>query len=459
MQHEQMTSYVQEPEELLLRTFRYTAAKVPAYARLLAEAGVTAAQVNSSEDFARYCPILSKDNTFKRFSLEQLCVPNTLQDLASVVTSSGHGGFFSCGLIGRQQAVDTPNMIDAALDYAFAVGSRRTLVINCLPMGVVFSSHKTTLATVSVREDMAVALIQMLGFPYYEQIVIIGDPLFLKRLMDFAAEKAVDWTRSRVNLVVGEEIFGENYRSYLAGCLGLNLEQPEQGLILASMGVGELGLHLFFETPETIALRRAAHRNPDFCRALLGVEPSTSVLPMLFVYSPTRIFVETLEADTLGYGALTISTLEPNALLPLLRYQTGDIARRLSAEDITRACAQYNIPVPPPLPFPWIALQGRAKDVLPNKRHVGQYKDALYSNPELARSLTGAFRLEFDAGHCTLHVQLTQGREPDAGFQTRLWDSFPPALSLEVLKLWPYEQFPCGMTLDYERKFSYYAGV
>ena len=49
-------------------------------------------------------------------------------------------------------------MIDYALDQAFAISKRRTLVINCLPMGVVFSSSRATVATTSVREDMATAL-------------------------------------------------------------------------------------------------------------------------------------------------------------------------------------------------------------------------------------------------------------------------------------------------------------
>ena len=46
-----------------------------------------------------------------------------------------------------------------------------------------------TVATVSVREDMAVALVRAFG-AYYEQILLVMDPLFAKRLIDYAAAGA-----------------------------------------------------------------------------------------------------------------------------------------------------------------------------------------------------------------------------------------------------------------------------
>ena len=86
-----------------------------------------------------------------------------MSELAGVLTSSGHGGRFSFGLTTRKDAGEGASVIDYALDRAFAVESRPTLAINCLPMGVTFSSRAMTVATVSVREDMAVALVRAFG--------------------------------------------------------------------------------------------------------------------------------------------------------------------------------------------------------------------------------------------------------------------------------------------------------
>jgi len=78
--------------------------------------------------------------------------------LAQVLTSSGHGGNgrFSFGLTGREQAAQNEYFIDLAMDEAFQVKARKTLVVNCLPMGVFFSSQCMTVANTSVREDMSV---------------------------------------------------------------------------------------------------------------------------------------------------------------------------------------------------------------------------------------------------------------------------------------------------------------
>ncbi|MGH9369967.1 MAG: hypothetical protein ACRD15_00380, partial [Vicinamibacterales bacterium] len=244
-------------EERLLSAFRRAAADMPWYRTLLDEQGVRADRIVDLASFSSRCPFLSKRNTFDRFPLEQLAATTEIRDLDSVLTSSGHGGRFSFGLTTRRQASAAAEFIDYALDAAFQIKSRSTLAINCLPMGVGFSSQSATVATTSVREDMAVALVRAFG-GHYAQILLVADPLFMKRLTDYAAAQAVDWDRHNVNVVLGEEIFGEHFRGYIAACLGLSADRPERGYIMSSFGVGELGLHLCYETPATIALRRAA---------------------------------------------------------------------------------------------------------------------------------------------------------------------------------------------------------
>ena len=61
------------------------------------------------------------------------------------------------------------------------------------------SSAAATVATTSVREDMATALVTTFG-SHYEQIVIVADPLFIRRLLDYAHERGVDWRRHRLGV-------------------------------------------------------------------------------------------------------------------------------------------------------------------------------------------------------------------------------------------------------------------
>jgi phenylacetate-CoA ligase len=447
--------FAAETEARVLSEFRRAAVEVPAYRTLLEENGVRGAEVHDLASYSRLCPLLSKRNTFDRFPLEQLSVGGRLTDVADVLTSSGLGGRFSFGVISRKQAAASAAFTDRAFDDAFGVAARRTLAINCLPMGVVFSSNLMTVATTSVREDMAVALVEAFGHQY-EQIVLVGDPLFMKRFTDYARERGIDWSRYRVNAIIGEEIFGPHFRGYLAASLGLSVDRPADGYIMSSFGVGELGLHLLYETAETIRVRRAALGHPEFARDLLGAGED-AVLPMIFSFNPLRTLIEVVGADADGYGGMTTSMLEPERTVPLLRYQTGDVVRLLDRAHVGRLARRHGVQLDASLlPPTMVALRGRESEALPNGSHVGVYKDALYADHRVARRLTGAFRLELDGDRCTMHVQMTRSTAPHVSIEEALLRALPPRLRPSRLVLWPYAQFPFGMSLDYARKFVHY---
>jgi phenylacetate-CoA ligase len=442
-------------ERLLLAEFSRASTTVPAYQTLLEEGGVRAGHVVDLESFSVLCPILSKSNTFQRFDLAELSANGNLGDVADVLTSSGHGGIFSFGVISRDEAAAGAQFIDRALDAAFGIASRRTLTINCLPMGVGFASRRMTVATTSVREDMALALVERFAH-HYEQIVLVGDPLFLKRLTDYSRDRGFDWTGHRVNVIVGEEMFGERFRGYLASCLGLNPEQPDGGFIMSSFGVGELGLHLCYETTSTIALRRAMLVNPAFACDLAGEDAGRTGPPAVLNFDPLRTFIEVLDRDEAGYGRMTVSMLDPSRTVPLLRYQTGDIVRLLDRTTVEASVKRHGITIPGELPEAMLALRGRESDRLPNGWHTGLYKDALYANHQAARYLTGAFRIICSERLTEMHVQLGPLQPARTSIERAILASMAPAMRPQRLELWRYEQFPFGMRLDYERKFCHF---
>ena len=180
-------------EKKLLRAFRRAAKKSPAYQILLHESKVNPEVIATAQDVVRLCPILEKSNTFSRFSLKQLIADDvSVNQLASILTSSGHGNSgFAFGLSTRSQMQANPAVIDLGLDLAFDIDSHRTLLVNCLPMGVTFQSNSVCVANVSVREDMACAIIAQAG-NLFDQIILCGDPLFLKKLCDYSQEKKLD---------------------------------------------------------------------------------------------------------------------------------------------------------------------------------------------------------------------------------------------------------------------------
>ncbi|MEW6513470.1 MAG: hypothetical protein AB1443_05665 [Pseudomonadota bacterium] len=451
---------IQAGKKWLLPSFRRAAQKSPAYRTLLAEAGVDPASIRTVEDFVARCPILEKANTFKRFPVEQLiCEDIRPQDLASIITSSGHGGNgFAFGISSWKQQRGAARLIDIGLDMAFDVGSKRTLLVNCLPMGVTFQSNLVCVANVSVREDMACAIIDKAG-SLFEQIVLCGDPLFLKKLCDYSQDIGLDWKRFRVHVIVGEETFPETFRNYLAGVLGNNPDDPGSGLIGSSMGVGELGLNLFNETRETVALRRACISNPALLEKLTGLDSAVSPAPTFMVFNPLRTFVEVVDPDAQGVGDLVVTVMDESAPIPLMRYATGDRMQLLAGNRIAAMADHFPLGVALPT-APVVALHGRDKDRLPSGVHVDLFKEVLYSNREIARHLSGAHQISASlTGGYLWQLQLNRNAH---SLDTRCVErSIRETCATRINKqkinviVKYYEDFQYELTLDFERKFSY----
>lgn len=401
-----------------------------------------------------FFPITEKSNTFRRFPLQKLLREDiSVNDLASILTSSGHGGGgFAFGLSTKEQSRESPFLIDLGLELAFEVDRFTTLLINCLPMGVTFQSNVVCVANVSVREDMAVAIIESAG-SMFEQIIIVGDPLFLKKFFDYAATKSIEWGKHRVSIVLGEETFSENYRTYLANKLQIDLNEPKDGTIISSMGVGELGLNLFTESRETIFLRRIFASRTDLLATLFGDGYVSTALPTFLTYSPLRIYVEVIGQDHFGIGDLVITVLDSNAAIPMIRYKTGDRAAKIDFRTLKNKLTSFDLSDPK---LPIIALFGRAKDVLPNGDHVDHYKAAMYQSVEIADCLAGAFRLTMVDQCVNWDVQLTKNFEGDPdSIEASLFGAADGKSRNLIVNCFSCEKFPHGQTIDYERKFVY----
>lgn len=441
-------------ERRVLASFRRAASGSPAYAQILGEHNVIPASIDSVKAFMAQVPVLDKRATFERFPLDALWMPGTAARLAGVLTSSGQGGSFGFGLITRAQAADASGGIDLGLQRAFDVDRRKTLLINCLPMGVRFHSNAVTVADVSVREDMAVALMRAFA-AHFAQIVLVMDPLFAKRLLDHADETGFDLRSQRIHAILGEEAFGERFRGHLCERLGVDPEDRRSAFVGSSMGVGELGLNLFFETRETVALRRMLDRDTQIRAQFLGRGDPADPPPLIFACNPLRTLVEVLEPDAHGFGDLAVSMVEADIALPLLRYRTGDVARLLTDDEVDALCGLAGDRVKPP-PFPLVAIAGRRKDVLPNGRTVLAYKDGLYRNPTIAARITGAIRLSLRDVGVHADVQLRREVQAPSGFETTIAQTLASEGETMTIRCWPFAEFPYGMNLDYERKFAYF---
>lgn len=449
-----------DPQKMLLHSQRKAVSMISlaaqhsaAYRTLLKEQGLGASDLSSHYVWPRL-PVLTKQNTFGRFGLDELARAVPAHQLADVLTSSGRGGrSFGFRLTERQQFEEGWFDIDLGLQDVFGVDERPTLLVNCLPMGVVFRSRAVAVANVSVREDMACSILRDVG-PRFQQTVLCTDPLFIRALLDEADASGVDWRALGTSVIIGEEILVESQRDYIAARMGIDLDGDGHRLIGSSFGVGELGLNLLFETRETIRMRRAAARDHQVA-ALLGCGGTSESLPSLFCYNPMRSFIEVLNPDRDGYGEMCVTMLDSQAVIPLPRYTTGDMVRLLTRDETQSLAAQAGCAVPW---LPMIAVKGRIKDRAVGLPSVEGIKECMYRDHAVADNLTGAFKIlrDPDGGVRVVFQARSDNAAEHEGISDRLsallMERWPVPIQVQVLG--PVA-FPWRPVLDHERKFAY----
>lgn len=357
------------------------------------------------------------------------------------------------GLTAAEALPTTTQWIDDLLDLLFQVRSQPTLLINCLPMGVKVPTLACTLAETSVRPDMAVGLVQAFA-RHFSQIILVGEAAFIKHVLESGRRAGVDWRSRRVHVIAGEEPLAENARKYLEGILGIEQGRPDQGMVVSSMGVAELGLNLFSEMPPKallIPLRRLLHENAELRRALLG---PVDWVPSLFTYDPHRIFVEFDAA-----ARLILTTLDPHCRIPLIRYATGDRGRVLRLPpDLRPALEAAGISWGALESLPLVAIEGRGEHAMAGAAAVypEAVKEGIYHDPALAELTTANFRLASGAVLARIRIQLSPGVQPTRQLGERFRDAILhyARQPLEVV-CETYESFGSGLALDYERKFQY----
>jgi len=424
-----------------------------AYQQLLQEENIAPEHLGQQMDW-NLLPVLTKHNTFERFSLSELSRPLPANELADVLTSSGRGGrSFGYRLTARKQHHDAWFDIDLGLQDVFGVDQKTTLLVNCLPMGVVFQSRAVTVANVSVREDMACSILRDVG-PRFEQTLLCTDPMFIRRILDEARAAGVDWPALNTSVILGEEMLVEAQRDYLAARMGINIDQDPSRLIGSSFGVGELGLNLLFETRETIRLRRAMRADPELFSLLCGSSANGS-MPSVFCYNPLRTYIEILDAGPDGFGELCITMLDKHAVIPLPRYTTGDLGRLVSQAELKQAHQTTGAALPW---LPVIAVKGRIKDRGVGMPSVEAIKEVLYSDHAIADHLTGAFRLSTpDSGGIVLSLQANTNSAAGSPELVARLEELLGRHELAHLRLEVFgpTAFPWRPVLDFERKFAY----
>ncbi len=438
-------------EKYLIPAFKRAATRMPAYAKLLSDKGVNHKEINTIDDFQKRVPVFTKKDFFVDTPMEQLCVDKDIRSLKLAVTSSGFSGLFSLGMSTEQDQNQIIFSVDTLFEYLINISEKKTFLINCVPMGVKIPTS-LPIAEVSVRSDMALALIKKFS-PYFEQFLIIGDPHFLKKIIEDGIEQGTNWKDLPVNFITGEDWFSENYRLYLADLLGIDFNKPGSGFFGANFGIAELDLSLFHESTYTIRLRQELQNNTSLRERFFG--KNMKITPIIFHYYPHKVFLETTQNNELLF-----SMLNTDLLMPLIRYNSQDQGVIRSYEDVKKILTEENCQhLIPDLKLPLVSVTGRSNRSLTVHGETvtpEEIKEGLYSDYEVAFLTTGYFKLsQMVDNEGKIEIQLKKGVKKTAELETKFSKALLKYVDTNLdIQFYDYQDFPYGMELDYERKFK-----
>jgi phenylacetate-coenzyme A ligase PaaK-like adenylate-forming protein len=359
-------------QEQLIKSFKRAASKIPAYKKILDEKNINPEHINKLADFYKKVPIIEKKDIFDKFPIDELFIDKNIENIKTGISSSGFTNSYAFGIVFKQDIEEIKKMVDKYIEFLFNAKNNKVMIINANPMGVTFYSSYPIINT-SVRSDLIIAFIKIFK-QKFDEFIIIGDPHFLKKSVEDIKQN-INIKDTKISLEMGGDWFSNSLVEYLMEQLDLNFNTPEKGQIRLTMGLTELGLNLFFDSPKLSKLRSILQKNKELRYKLLGKGIET--VPELAYFDPNRIFVEIINKDKNNFGEIIISTLNQKARMPLFRYNSKDIGKIINLEKLDKT-------IKPELDLPIIALYGRKKSFeKKNNTSIADIKQALYKNNEI----------------------------------------------------------------------------
>jgi len=434
----------------LVRAFQNASKDIPAYQYILKKYNVDPKTVKDIEDFRKKVPVIDK-KIFSQYDISELCRGGIMSNISRVLISSGFSGSHSYGLWPERSNLIKSCMLDAFIDYEFNVRKRKTFFINALGMGVKIGVD-LPMAETSVKPQSVIALIKKFS-GHFEQFILVANSFFIKKILEDGMEKGVDWKKTIIHCIIGEDWFPENYRTYLGEILGIDFDRPENGSIYSSMGMTEIGgLSILQECKEKVLIRRKAEKNKKIRSEIFG--PKYDVCPLFFHYHPYFVMLEEMNRE------LIFTTLQRDEMIPLIRYNSHDHGSLYSYNDIKTKLEALGLDVlVPKLKLPMVGIMGReGKSVRVHDKEISPelVKKAIYSSYDTASKTTGYFKVGIKNGRFFIEIQLKDKIDVSAKVAKMYHDNICEVTGVDLdLKAYKYGDFPYGMGLIYENKFSY----
>ena len=220
------------------------------------------------------------------------------------------------------------------------------------------------------------------------QYLICGYPPFLKELVDASKIQRFPLKKFKLNALCGGEGMSEGLRDYLLEAFDL---------VYSGYGATDLEIGIAGETPQSVAIRQLANKNPKIRKKLFGTD---SRLPMVFQYNPLMHYIETNKQDELLF------TINRSAVLsPRIRYNIHDKGGIARYDEMKEKLKGVGIDIDKltkgeRMNFPFLWIYGRIDytiSVMGANIYPEDLEHCIYSDKRLSR-ITKSFCQGLDEG-------------------------------------------------------------
>lgn len=320
--------HVRAGEKRALEVARIARTRTRAYADFLESRGLGDAPLATMDDFCRL-PLVDKNNYVDPYPLEQLILDGDFCHAYTIEKSSGHAGVAYYWLRLPEEDALFPRYIEFAFCQYYGLTHGSTLILVTLALGTWTSGEKFAQALRQIAAtgkyqmtvmapgtdlDELLEIVSDLG-SYYDRVIMIGYPPFLKSVLDEGTRRGVDWKSMNMRLGVGGEGYSEQWREHMASIIGVD-SRRDLLAIGGGYGAADVGMSIGREYPVTVMIRQLCMDDPELALALFkDPRGRNGVLPGLVQYNPKTSFVEEVDQE------LVFTVLSG---IPLVRYNIHD---------------------------------------------------------------------------------------------------------------------------------------
>jgi phenylacetate-CoA ligase len=329
-------------EKNVLRLANFVLNSTPAYKKFLLDSGLNYKKISKIEDFLNL-PSINKDNYLRKYNYLDLFPYRDITITSTVSATSGSTGepfYFPRG----QNLDDQYKYVtEIFLKNQWEIDDLKTLCIICFGLGLwiggIYTNkawdeltkkgYKLTVAPVGTNKELILKTFKVLA-PFYDQIILVGYPPFIKDLADEGILNNIEWKKHKIRILNAAESFSEKFREYFANKFGLKNIINDNINIYGSVELGAMG----HETAFSNLIRRIALEKDKTFRAIFQ---EANRIPTLAQYHPYIIWFEEKDGLILasGYG---------NSI-PLLRYSFPDKGGVIYFDDMVKRLKSCGIDI------------------------------------------------------------------------------------------------------------------